>query len=119
MDRIFDWNLSPAGQSLVNVILIWLGFAIVTGLVARAIVPSKLTSGPFVTLLVGLTGCCSGPLLLSNFYPVEDFNPIGLVGFLVSIAAAVACLLLLHLGLVLFPIRDKKSPDKKEWDDKE
>lgn len=109
LDQLLQWNLPPTGQSLVNVILIWLGFALVVGLIARTIVPGKKGRGAWATLLIGLTGSCLGPLLTTTFLKIEDFNPIGLFGFLVSVASAVIALLLFHLLLLIFPPKPKEE----------
>lgn len=84
----------------------------IVGLIARFIVPSKYTKGPLVTLLIGLTGSCVGPLLISFYFHIDSFNPIGFVGFVSSLVAAVLLLVLFHFCLLIAPI-------KKEKDDKQ
>ena len=38
-------ELSPAAQQVVNVVLIWLGFGVLTGLLARALLPGREPRG--------------------------------------------------------------------------
>ena len=115
MDQILQWNLPPSMQSLVNNILIWIGFAVIIGLIARIIVPSKYTQGPLVMLLIGLTGSCIGPLLISFYFQIESFNPIGFVGFVSSLVASVLLLILFHFCLLIAPV--KKEKDVKSTSD--
>lgn len=109
LSQLLEWNLPENGQALLNVILIWLGFALLVGLAARAVVPGKRGRGAWATLLIGLTGSCLGPLLTTAFLKIDNFNPIGLFGFLVSVASAVVALLLFHLLMFLFPPKPKEE----------
>lgn len=111
LENLLQWNLPPTGQSLLNVILLWLGFAALVGLTARVLVPGRRGRGPWSTLLVGLTGSCLGPLLTTAFFKIDRFNPIGLFGFLASVAAAVTALLLFYLTMAIFP---PKPPREEE-----
>lgn len=113
LERLLHWNLPPTAQGLVNVVLIWFGFALVTGLIARMIVPGRRGRGPWATLLVGLTGSCLGPLVTTTLLHLDDFNPIGFFGLLVSVAAAVVALLLFHLILLIFPPKTDQPPKKE------
>lgn len=86
-------DLAPNAQQWINVILIWLGFGIVTGLLAQALVPGRQTAGVVGTLVVGVVGSAAGPLLLSLLVSRPNFNPISPLGLLAAVAGAVVLLI--------------------------
>jgi uncharacterized membrane protein YeaQ/YmgE (transglycosylase-associated protein family) len=86
-------ELSPAAQQWTGVILIWLGFGILTGLLTKALIPGREPAGAVGTLLIGMLGSVLGPLALSGVYGGRDFNPIGPLGILAAVASAVILLL--------------------------
>ena len=90
-----DFNLSPSAQVLVNGILLWIGFATVVALIVRSFFPGKEPSGFLGTLLIGVGGCCIGPLGLTLIWKLksETFNPISPIGFLASLVCAAGLLL--------------------------
>ena len=89
-------DLLPTAQIYINGILLWIGFATVTGFVVRAVIPGKEPSGPLGTFLIGVAGSCFGPMALTLFFNLrsETFNPIGLLGFFSSVSAAAVVLIL-------------------------
>jgi len=101
-----DYNLSITAQQWVNLVLIWIGFATVIGLVVRSILPGKEPSGLIGTLLIGILGCCVGPLVVTMVWKVEDFNPISPIGFCVSAVSAFVFLLVYRVIFFLF-LRNK------------
>ena len=101
-----DYNLSITAQQWVNLVLIWIGFATVIGLAVRSILPGKEPSGLIGTLLIGILGCCVGPLVVTVVWKVEDFNPISPIGFCVSAVCAFVFLLVYRMVFFLF-LRDK------------
>ena len=95
-DKLLSLDFSAAGQSLVNVILLWLGFSAGVGLVTRLILfPSRWWKSIWSVFLVGIVGSCPGPLVLTTLckIDVEKFNPISIAGFLVSVAAAIVVMI--------------------------
>ena len=106
-----DYDLSATAQQWVNVMLIWIGFASVVGLVVRCILPGKEPSGLIGTLLIGILGCCVGPLAVSLAWKIENFNPISPIGFLASAVCAFAFLLLYRIFFILF-LRNKHTAEK-------
>jgi len=86
-------ELSPAAQHWINVVLIWLGFGILTGLLAKVLIPGREPGGAVGTLLIGMLGSVIGPLALSGVYAGRDFNPIGPLGILAAVGSAVVLLL--------------------------
>ncbi len=113
VDSFLQWNFSTKTQETINVILIWLGFSIIVGLIARILVPGRVNRGPFATLIIGLTGSCLGPLLATTLREVENFNPIGPAGFIISILTAVVALYLFHFTMILFPPKDPEEKERK------
>lgn len=97
-----EYNLPDAAQLWVNVILIWIGFSAVVGLVVRSLLPGKEPGGLMGTLLIGVLGSCIGPFTVSILWEMENFNPIGPIGFCASTISAFACLLLFRIFHILF-----------------
>lgn len=104
-----ELELSPAAQHWVNVVLIWVGFGTLAGLLAKVILPVRQPAGSIPTLLLGIVGSMIGLLALSLFYGDRQLNPISPLGFLVATAGAFLLLIgycLLHACL----FRGKKDP---------
>lgn len=87
-------ELTQSAQHWVNVVLIWVGFGTLAGLLARAILPVGQPSGPVLTLLLGIVGSLIGLLALSLVFRGRQLNPISPLGFLAATAAAFLLLLL-------------------------
>ena len=92
-----EFELSQSAQHWVNVVLIWVGFGALAGLLARAVIPIRHPSGPVNTLLLGITGSAIGLLVLSLFFSTRQFNPIGPLGFLAATGGALLLLILYRL----------------------
>jgi len=88
----------PAAQHWVNVVLIWIGFGTLAGLLARVILPARQPSSPVFTLLLGIVGSLVGLLALSLLFRGRQLNPISPLGFLAATAAAFLLLILYRLG---------------------
>jgi uncharacterized membrane protein YeaQ/YmgE (transglycosylase-associated protein family) len=93
-----ELEFSPAAQHWVNVVLIWIGFGTLAGLLARVILPARQPSGPVLTLLLGIVGSLLGLLALSLLFRGRQLNPISPLGFLAATAAAFLLLLLYRLA---------------------
>lgn len=81
-------DLSPSAQHWVNVVLIWVGFGALAGLLARAILPVRGPSGSVSSLLLGIVGSMVGLLALSLLLSDRQLNPISPLGFLAATAGA-------------------------------
>ena len=103
-----DFDLSDAAQQWVNLVLIWIGFAAVVGLVVRCLLPGKEPGGLLGTLMVGIFGSCLGPFLVSMIWKPENFNPIGAIGF----TASVICAFISLAAFRLFTLVVAKSKSK-------
>ena len=87
-------ELSAVAQAWVHLILVWVGFGALVGLVANLFLPPNGSPGLWGGLIVGITGSCVGPGLLTLLIGREHFNPIGPAGFCVAVLVAVMLLLL-------------------------
>lgn len=83
-----ELELSPTAQLWMNVVLLWVGFGMVTGLLAKLLVPGREPAGPLGTLMIGIFGSVLGPLVLSLALHQQQFNPISPVGLLASVGGA-------------------------------
>ena len=90
-------ELSPLAQSWVNVVLVWIGFGSLAGLLARVILPFHEPSGSLPTMTLGITGSAVGLGLLSWIQGGGPSNPISPSGFLAAVAGAFGLLLAYHL----------------------
>ena len=89
-------ELSPVAQAWVQVVLVWVGFGSLAGLLARAILPHKEPSGSLPTLTLGITGSAIGLGMLSWIQGGGPSNPISPPGFLAAMAGAFGLLLVFH-----------------------
>jgi len=105
-------ELSPAAQHWINVVLIWLGFGILTGLLAKVLLPGREPAGAVGTLLIGMLGSLLGPLALSGVYAGRDFNPIGPLGILAAVGSAVVLLLGYRVIVASFMATEPEDRDE-------
>jgi uncharacterized membrane protein YeaQ/YmgE (transglycosylase-associated protein family) len=87
-------ELSPTAQHWVIVVLIWVGFGSLAGLLARVILPVREPSGPLPTLTLGITGSAVGLGVLTWLMGDRPLNPLGPLGFLSATGGAFFLLLL-------------------------
>ena len=90
-------EFSPVTQHWINIVLIWIGFGSLAGLLARVILPLREPRGSLPTLTLGMTGSAAGLGVLSWAQGGSPSNPISIVGFLAAVAGAFGMLLLYHL----------------------
>jgi len=108
-------ELSPAAQTWVQVVLIWIGFGSLAGLLARAILPLEEPSGSLPTLTLGITGSAIGLGLLTWFQGGGPSNPIGAIGFLAAVGGAFGLLLVYHcLRIVVHRPSPAPAEEKEE-----
>jgi uncharacterized membrane protein YeaQ/YmgE (transglycosylase-associated protein family) len=87
-----ELELSPLAQHWANAVLLWLGFGIVAGLLAKLLLPGRKPAGPWGTLVIGILGSFVGPLAVSTLWQPNGFNPISPVGLLASVGGALCFL---------------------------
>jgi uncharacterized membrane protein YeaQ/YmgE (transglycosylase-associated protein family) len=75
-------------QYWANLILVWVGFGTIVGLLAKAIMPGKDPGGAVATLAMGVAGTVIGCGVLSYFWKGHIISPISPVGFCVATAGA-------------------------------
>lgn len=114
-------ELSPDAQKWVLLILAWIGYGTLAGLLARLILPGREPVSAAGTVAVGILGSLVGPLLLSHFLSAERFNPISPFGFLAAVAAAFGLLvgyrsLLTAAGAAQARLQAAEEEDEEEDD---
>lgn len=97
-----EFALSPAAQQWVNVVLIWVGFGTLAGLLATVILPQRHSVGPFLAMVMGIVGSMIGLLGLSWLFPDRPLNPISPLGFLAATIGAFLLLILYRVGGLCF-----------------
>jgi uncharacterized membrane protein YeaQ/YmgE (transglycosylase-associated protein family) len=105
-------ELSPAAQHWINIVLIWLGLGILTGLLAKVFIPGREPVGAVGTLLIGMLGSVIGPLALSGVYAGRDFNPIGPLGILAAVGSAVVLLLVYRVIVASFTATEPEDREE-------
>jgi uncharacterized membrane protein YeaQ/YmgE (transglycosylase-associated protein family) len=109
-----QFELSPVSQQWVNLVLLWVGFGTLVGLLAKALLPGREPAGTAGTLLIGIAGSVLGPLALTLALHRNDFNPISPPGFLVAIAGALVLLVLYRLVAAYATVRQENAEKDEE-----
>lgn len=97
-----EFQLSPVAQQWVNVVLIWVGFGALAGLLAKALLPLRRPTGSIPTLVLGIVGSVVGLLVLSLIFDSDQFNPLSPIGFLAATGGAFLLLILYRVLLAAF-----------------
>ena len=101
-----ELELSQTAQHWLNVVLIWVGFGTLSGLLATLVLPTRQPSHPLGTLLIGALGSLIGLLALSWIFQGRQFNPISPLGFLAATAAAILLLIIYRAFWACFVKKD-------------
>jgi uncharacterized membrane protein YeaQ/YmgE (transglycosylase-associated protein family) len=99
---MLDSTLSPAASHWIYVVLVWVGFGTLVGLLATVIFPFRCPAGPFWAVVTGIVGSTIGLLGLSWLYPDRELNPISPLGFLAATVGAFVLLVFCRIGIALF-----------------
>jgi uncharacterized membrane protein YeaQ/YmgE (transglycosylase-associated protein family) len=75
-------------QHWANLVLVWVGYGTLTGLLAKAIMPGRDPGGAVATLMMGIGGSVIGCGMLAFFSEKARVAPISPVGFLVATGGA-------------------------------
>ena len=75
-------------QHWANIILVWVGFGTIVGLLAKAIMPGRDPGGAVATLAMGVGGTVIGCGVVSYFHPDTVVTPISGLGLAVATAGA-------------------------------
>jgi uncharacterized membrane protein YeaQ/YmgE (transglycosylase-associated protein family) len=97
-----DLPLSPTAQHWIILVLVWVGFGTLVGLLATVLFPLRRPAGAFWAIVLGIVGSTVGLLALSWLYPGRSINPLSPVGFLAAILGTLALLVFCRLGTKMF-----------------
>ncbi len=97
-----EMDLSPTAQQWMLVVLVWVGFGTLAGLLARAVLPGRRPEGAAGTVALGIIGSAAGlfAISLAANTPAEGggFNPINPLGLLSATGATAIMLVLYRLA---------------------
>jgi uncharacterized membrane protein YeaQ/YmgE (transglycosylase-associated protein family) len=99
---MLDFALSPAASQWTHLVLVWVGFGTLVGLLATVIFPFRRPLGPFFAVATGIVGSTVGLLGLSWLVPDRELDPITPLGFLAATVGAFVLLVLYRIGVALF-----------------
>jgi uncharacterized membrane protein YeaQ/YmgE (transglycosylase-associated protein family) len=108
---MLDFALSPAAEQWIKVVLIWVGFGTLVGLLAAVIFPFRRPAGPFWAVVTGVAGSTVGLFGLSCLFPGREINPFNPLGFLAATVGAFVLLAIYRIGSALFG-KPKTDPDE-------
>lgn len=106
-------DLSESAQIWVNLLLLWTGFGIVVGLIAQSILPAGEPRGVFGVLVIGVVGSCIGPMIVSQFWRSDSFNPISPIGLAVSVLASLTIFILYRSAFALSKRHADEQPGEQ------
>ena len=86
-------ELPPGSESLVNDILVWIGYGTVVGLLAKAVMPGRDPGGAVATLAMGIAGVIIGCGVWSLLGDGQRVTPISLGGLVAGTLGAFVILL--------------------------
>ena len=86
-------ELPVGAESLINDVLVWIGYGTVVGLLAKAVMPGRDPGGPVATLAMGIAGVVIGCGVWSLVSNGERVTPISLGGLLAGTLGAFVILL--------------------------
>lgn len=92
-----DVELAQTAKHAADMVLTWVGFGTLTGLLAKAIMPGRDPGGTVATLSMGIGGTVIGLGMLTYFSDGQKVSPISPVGFLVATGGAFVLLFFYRL----------------------
>jgi uncharacterized membrane protein YeaQ/YmgE (transglycosylase-associated protein family) len=90
-------DLLSHAEQWSHLLLEWVGFGTLVGLLAKAIMPGRDPGGALVTLALGIGGTVVGLGALTFFYEGQRVTPISVLGLAIATAGAFVLLLLYRL----------------------
>ncbi len=108
-----ELELSELAQQWVNLVLIWVGFGALVGLLARALLPGQEPKGTMGTIMIGVMGSVLGPLVLSAYLGYPNFNPISPLGFLAATSGAFTLLVGYRVVLACWIVRQEEDTGER------
>ncbi|HWB08812.1 MAG TPA: GlsB/YeaQ/YmgE family stress response membrane protein [Pirellulales bacterium] len=79
---------TSALEHVANNVLVWVGFGMLAGMIAKAIMPGRDPGGPIATLLTGCGGSVVGSGTLMYFWSGQRVPAISPLGFAVATGGA-------------------------------
>lgn len=108
-------QLPEVVQQWATLVLVWIGFGTVVGLLAKAIMPGRDPGGAVATLLMGIGGAVIGCGILAFFVPSMRVKPISVVGFVVATAGAFILLFFYRLLAGYFFVEGGGTHRRAAW----
>ena len=81
----------------MRLVLEWVGFGTLVGLIAKAIMPGKDSGGALATVVIGILGSVIGAALLAFFVEGQRVSPISPLGFVVALGGTTLLLAVTRL----------------------
>jgi uncharacterized membrane protein YeaQ/YmgE (transglycosylase-associated protein family) len=94
--NLTDVQLAPEVQEWVDVVLIWIGFGTLVGLMAKAVMPGRDPGGAVANLAMGVGGTVVG-CGITTYFSGTQITPVGPLGFAVATAGAFVLLFFYRL----------------------
>ncbi len=91
-----DPQLPPAVEQWANLLLVWIGFGTLVGLMAKAVMPGRDPGGAVATLAMGVGGTIIGCSVLT-YASGHHVTPVSPLGFVVATVGAFVLLLFYRL----------------------
>ena len=101
-------QLSSQFEAWANLVLAWVGFGTLTGLLAKAIMPGRDPGGPIATMAMGIGGSVIGCGMLSLLFKGYQVSPLSAMGF--AVATGGAFLILFFYRLLSGQVVDESLP---------
>lgn len=89
--------MSDVITQAAHILLQWIGFGTLVGLLAKSILPGKDPGGALATVIIGILGSIIGAGTLLFFSENLRISPISALGFLVAIAGTSVLLITYRL----------------------
>lgn len=112
----FPFRLPTLVEYSSYIILIWLGFGTLIGLLARIVFPGREPSGPLGTILIGIMGSVVGPLVVETTCGIKGFHPISPLGFVAAFGGAAVILVTYRFFLLVLADHlptSQETPDEE------
>jgi uncharacterized membrane protein YeaQ/YmgE (transglycosylase-associated protein family) len=106
--------LMPQYELWAHLLLEWIGFGTLVGLLAKAIMPGRDPGGAVVTLALGIAGTVIGLGILNYFLPGQHVTPISPLGLAVATGGSFVLLLIYKL-LGGFWFVEGEAPLRPAW----
>lgn len=97
----FPFRLPVFIEYCSYIVLVWLGFGTLVGLLARVIFPGREPSGPLGTILIGIMGAVVGPFVVETTCGIEGFHPMSPLGFVAALGGAAVILVTYRFFLLV------------------